>query len=303
MLRGVDPILEDVADLHAIIDALLREDMVRRAPDGHEASMRSSTTSCRMLSTICCRSFSVGDFTAIRPNGPSATRPLNGEPFYTELAIHWERAEATTTALEYRQKASSLAFSRYANRESVTHIHKGFVLAEKHGVSLDDTRVANWELMLGDAYHELFEYGAAAKHFKRSLLLIGQPVRETSITLAAGLIKELVLQFAIRARLAGRSMAGLEKQETNIQRALHIHERLAEIAYFDNQPLPLLYETLASLNLAERARSTHEVVDGFAALSIGCLQAGQRGVSSYDNRHSLALAHAEGISRTSPTLT
>ena len=103
-------------------------------------------------------------------------RPLNLEPFYTELAIHWERAEAIMNALEYRQRASSLAFSRDANRESVTHIHKGFVLAEKHGVNLDDARVANWELMLGDAYHELFEYGAAAKHFKRSLSLFGHPV-------------------------------------------------------------------------------------------------------------------------------
>jgi adenylate cyclase len=139
----------------------------------------------------------------------------------------------------------------------------------------------------------MFEYAPASLHFARGLALASRPlpagVWRTTLALAA----ELVSQMALRVGLA-RPERGDSERAGNMQWASHIYERLAEIAYFDNRPIELLHATLASLNLAERSCSPREMVDGYAALSIGLQQARASAIAGYYNRRSLEVARDHG---------
>ncbi len=290
MLRDLHPRAGE-ADLQSVIGTLLREDIVRPAPPGArgEYAFKHAILQDVVYDQLpfALRRELHGGAAAWIERGEAA----NLEPYYSELALHWERAEQGGKAIEYREKAAHLALTRHANRETLGHVRKAIELAERHGMSVDATRAARWEALLGEARHELFEYGPAAGHFRRALALAGRPVPGGRGALAAALGAELVSQVAARAGLALRT--GGEPGRT-LQWASHIHERLAEIAYFDNRPGDLLHATLASLNLAERAGALRETVEGFAALSIGLQQVGARGISRYYNRRSIAVAESAG---------
>lgn len=209
---------------------------------------------------------------------------------HAELALHWERAGDPQRAVHHLEGAGVEAVSRYANRDAIVHLAKAKSLSEGHALRTDEPRLALWEGLLGDAHHELFEYASAARHFHLSLSALGRPTPKKQAGLVLSLLREFSLQGALR--LSRRTLA--TKDTARAQRVSHIHERLAEIAYFDNRPAPLLYHTLASLNLAERSGAVRETVDGYAALSIGYLVAGMRRLSLFYNQRSLSLAQERG---------
>ena len=104
----------------------------------------------------------------------------------------------------------------------------------------------------------------AAEHLTGALALGGRPIPSSTATMILNLTKQLLIQFRMRLT-SMHSRATPDADCAAQQLASHIYERLAEIAYFENRPLPLLHATLASLNLAEAAGATRETVDGFAA--------------------------------------
>lgn len=280
------------AALDRMIDALLAEDIVRRTS---REDQREFTIKHAILRNVVYELLPFAqrkDMHARVAALIERDQASDQQPYYAELAMHWERAEQIKKALEYLEKAAALALERHANRDAITHIRKGFNLANEQGVDLGGARAGQWQRILGDAHHELFEYSSASEHFKRSLGHLGAKVPSSQLAMIARLCKLIVEQVGLRTNWLNpaKGMAG----DVRSRQLSHIHERLAEIAYFDNQPLPLLIETLASLNLAERSGSIRETVDGFAALSIGFLQAGQVRISSYYNRQSLAIAHSSG---------
>lgn len=210
---------------------------------------------------------------------------------HAELALHWEHAGHPQRALHHLERAGVQAVARYANRDAIAHLHRAQALAEAHRLAVDEAQHALWEGLLGEAHHELFEYASAARHFNRSLLRLGRPTPDSKARLAGALLRELGHQTLLRMKPQN---GAAENDTAGAQRASHIHERLAEIAYFDNRPMWLLYHTLSSLNLAERCGAVRETVDGYAALSIGYLVAGLRRLSQFYNRRSLELAQQRG---------
>jgi adenylate cyclase len=290
MVRDLYPAPEETADLSAAMQTLMREDVIRPAPPGVRGEYAFKHAILQdvvydQLPFALRRELHAGTARWIERH-----EAQNLEPYYSELALHWERSENIVTAVDYLEKAADLSLRRYANRDAIAHAHKAKSLATQFALSIDAARLARWEATLGDAHHELFEYASATRHFRDALALAGWPLPQGRAALGLRLAGQLAEQLARRAGFTGR--AGGERAALGW--ASHIHERLAEIAYFDSRPLDLLHATLASLNLAERARSTREIVDGFAALSIGFLQTGQRRLSSYYNRRSLEVAEREG---------
>jgi tetratricopeptide (TPR) repeat protein len=291
MLRDLHPD-GHAQDMDALIEGLLREDVVRPAMAGTRGEFVFKHA---ILQGVV---YDLLPFALRRELHASAAlwiernEARNLEPFYSELALHWERGGGESRAVDYLEKAGQLALARYANREAIRHVRRAQQLAQRERLAVEDARAARWEAMLGDAHHEMFEYGPAARHFGRGLALARRPVPQGTARLAAGILAQTFSQLA--ARLGPARTAARAPEAAHMRWASHIHERLAEIAYFDNRPLELLHATLASLNLAERSGSVREIVDGCAALSIGLQQAGAAALSRYYNRRSLEVAESSG---------
>jgi len=290
MVRELHPQAGD-ADLEGVLRTLLREDIVRRAPPAGRGEYAFKHA---ILQDIV---YDQLPFALRRElHGAAAAwieRREAGqlEPYYAELALHWERAERAERAIDYLEKAAQFALGRYANREALRHVIRAMELAERAGVTMDERRVAKCEALLGEAHHGLFEYASALKHFKRALSLAGRAVPERGAARALAIFVETAAQAAARTGLFPRAA---EERRTDLQWSSQIYERLAEIAYFDNRPADLLHATLASLNLAERAGAARETVEGYAALSIGLQQARAPKLSRYYNRRSIAVAESAG---------
>lgn len=298
MLRQLHPVAEDAAGLEAIFTALQAADIIKPAASGTGGEYAVKHAILReviydLLPYAQRRQFH-RDIALWIEN--SQARHL--EPYYAELALHWEKAGEVSQAIDYLEKAGALAFNRFANRPAIQHIRKAYALAQRHGITLERERITICEGILGDSHQELFEYDKAAVHFKRCLGHLGLPAPESRVGLAAGLLKELLLQ--LRLRLLPRRGAAVPIQapdagaESRIQRAAHIYQRLAESSFFDNRPLDLLYQIIASVNLAERSGATREIVDGFGAIAVVAVAAGLRRASHYYNRRSMEITRGAG---------
>src|SRR6185503_2061519 len=155
------------ADLEGVLRTLVREDIVRRAsPTGRgEYAYKHAILQDVVYDQL--------PFALRRELHGAAAAWIERdaeqlEPYYAELALHWERAENAPKAIEYLEKAAQFALGRYANREAQRHVVRTSELAARAGLSMDDARAARLEALLGEAHHGLFEYAAAVKHFKRA---------------------------------------------------------------------------------------------------------------------------------------
>ena len=291
MLRELHPIAGDAAGLEAIFERLLAADILQPAGAGVQGEFAFKHAILReviydLLPYAQRRQFHRDIALWIEHH---ETADL--EPFLAELAMHWERAGEIPKALDYLERAGMLAFDRFANRQAIQHIHRAYALAERHGAPLQRASTEVCESLLGDSYQELFEYDAATRHFKRCLAQMGLPAAETRTGLAAGLLGQLLYQ--LKLRLSGRPAAVTSTPtaaDKATRRAAHIYQRLAESSFFDNRPLELLYQIIASVNLAERSGATREIVDGFGAIAVVAVAAGLPRAARYYNRRSMEVA-------------
>ncbi len=285
MLRQLHPVAGDAASLEVIFDTLLRADIVRPAATGVRGEFAFKHAILReviydLLPYAQRRQFHRDIAQWIESQGTAQL-----EPHYAELALHWERAGEIAKAIAYLERAGALAFGRFANRLAIQHIRKAYVLSQRHEVALGEERIAACEGILGDSHQELFEYNDAALHFKRSLVHLGLPATETRLRLVGSLLRELLVQLRLRL-LRNR---GEPTPDPRVRRAAHIYQRLAESSFFDNRPLELLHQIMASVNLAERSGAMREIIDGFGAIAVVAVAAGLRRASHYYNRRSMEI--------------
>ncbi|WP_162932643.1 AAA family ATPase [Solimonas sp. K1W22B-7] len=205
----------------------------------------------------------------------------------TELAMHWESAGDIAQALHYLEHAARNALARDANREAIRHVQRAYALAARLSGTPESARLGEWEAILGDAHQELFEYGPSVHHYHRALQLMGRPGRIGGLRRGWLLLKEAAIQAWHRQRLPRREADARRLQQ--LSRAAHIHQRLVETAFFDNRPAELLYQTLASVNLAEKTDFTYVRVSSYAGLAMACMAMRQtRLADDYSQRSLLA---------------
>ena len=292
MLRQLHPIAEDAASLETIFAALLATDILQPAAAGIHDEYTFKHAILREVIYDLLPYAQRRQFHRTVACWIEGKEAASLEPFYSELAMHWERAGEVPKALDYLERAGALAFDRFANREAIQHIGKAYALGQRYGVPLERSRVGICEGILGDSHQELFEYGSAALHFKRCLAHLGLPAAETRFGLAAGLLKHLLIQLWLRLGYRRTPLASRETGPAAARRAAHIYQRLAESSFFDNRPLELLYQIMASINLAERSGATREIVDGFGAVAVVAVAAGLPRAARYYNRRSMEIARA-----------
>jgi tetratricopeptide (TPR) repeat protein len=215
------------------------------------------------------------------------------EPYYPQLAQHWERANEKDRAIRYLELSAEQALRSYANRDAIRYIQRAFRLTEGTPIADNDVRQSEWEEILGDANNELADYEEAFLHYARAMALI----KQTSPRGHAGRLVRVMSNLALQIRLRLWTPR-VEKRSTldrrKFQRTAHIRERLAERHFFLNESLAVLDETLSALNLAERFGAAAETVSGYSALGLGLGMSGLYGVGRFYCSRALRVASEVG---------
>ena len=175
-------------------------------------------------------------------------------PYLQLLAHHWANADDAGRALAYLERAAVQALERFANEEVLRFVAEGRALAERGRMVIDDARRSRCELCEGEALLKLARYSDSRSHFLASLRLLGRPVPASRAGLAGRVALASVRQGWRRLTgSAARAPAIPDEQRAGLLQAVHLHQRLAEVGYWEHDILLLLHCAVASLNLAERA--------------------------------------------------
>lgn len=213
------------------------------------------------------------------------------EPYYGQLARHWERADAPARAIDYLERAAEQALRGYANHDAIQYVQRAFELSNKSSPTNASERFSRWETLLGDAYNELADYHQSLPHYERALLLAGQRISRNGVELNLSLLNNVAVQAWLR--LLPRRRTGPRAADTKTsQRVAHVRERLAERHFFRNESTAVLDETLAAVNLAERGAAIPEMISGYSALAVGLGMSGLRRPARFYQNRALALAQA-----------
>jgi adenylate cyclase len=206
------------------------------------------------------------------------------QPHYARLARHWELGNDPVRALKYLELASRESRNSYANRESIKYAEKMFELTQRASLRIDASRRAAWEVILGDAFHELSDYENSAEHYARAMQLLGRRLPSSMVGKVGALAFNGSTQFVSRI-LPAKAMRLDETKRSDIQLVSHIYEHLSEQYFFQNDSLAVLNGTLASLNLAEQSGAAPETIRGYTALALGMAMSGMvRVARSYGTR-------------------
>ena len=212
------------------------------------------------------------------------------EPFYAQLARHWELADRPELAVDYLEKAASQALRSYANIDAVGYLLKAIDLSSSGAAQVVSRRLAIWRSMLGDAYHELMDFDNAASNYRTAMKALGCEEPSSPAALARGVLSNALRQVRTRLLPAPRLAGAI----ADVERVAHIYERLSEEYFYSNNVLPLLHGTLASLNLAERGGAVAETIAGYNALALALGMAGFAGLARRYSRRALHLATKKG---------
>jgi adenylate cyclase len=215
------------------------------------------------------------------------------EPYYSQLAQHWERANENERAIRYLELSAEQALRSYANRDAIRYIQRAFRLTEGAPIADSDARQSKWEEILGDANNELADYEEAFLHYARAMALM----RQTSPRGRAGRLARVMTNVALQLRLRLWTTRGAKRSSMDrrkFQRTAHIRERLAERHFFLNESLAVLDETLSALNLAERFGAAAETISGYSALGLGLGMSGMHGAGRFYCSRALRVAGEVG---------
>ena len=215
------------------------------------------------------------------------------EPFYAQLARHWERADEPAQSVKYLELAAQQALHNYANLDAIHYLNRMMKVSVDAGLVIENTRRAAWEAAFGDAHHELADYDRASACYARAMALLGQRLPRTAVERVRTLAHNATVQFLLRLR-PPRSEVLEESERAKLQLAAHIYEHLSEEYFFLNDSLAVLNGTLASLNLAERGGAMSETITGYSALALGLGMSGLVGAARFYCSRAFRLAERCG---------
>lgn len=122
----------------------------------------------------------------------------------------------------------------------------------------DVVHLGHWTRLLGQAHLWLSKIGIGDNHLRKAVSLLGWPVPTDTRRLLSSLLAQLTLQTL--HRLWPSRFVGRQRQQREARREAAIaYQSLAQRAVVEQESLLAAYCTLRSLNLAEAARSGHEI--------------------------------------------
>lgn len=187
-------------------------------------------------------------------------------PLLPLLAHHWSQAGVTDKALEYLGRAGEQALMNHANTEALFFLDRARALDDASGRPTPAASRADWERWTGIALVKSARYQDALPHFEGSLDLLGARNPRSQARRVLSISRHLGLQGW--RRLRHRSVPAGERD-----RALAIsecHRYLAEVSYWRNDLPRMVQAMLASLNHAEPAGDSKELVVALASVGFLC---------------------------------
>lgn len=208
------------------------------------------------------------------------------------FAWHAEQAGEFPEAIDCIERQIALARERYANREAIRLQQHAFDLAARHGLAIEPEIAAAWWVNMADSHQELSEHGRAEACYREALKALSHPAPASMSALAVQTAGQVSLQAVRRSvPVAQRAKAQAGNRE-RLAFLAHVHQRLSEVSFFQNQPLAVLYHTLCASNLAEASGSNREIAISHASLAIGLGLQGMDRIARYYSR--IAAVSAQG---------
>lgn len=215
------------------------------------------------------------------------------QPNYARLARHLELGGEPLRAITYLELAAQQSRNNSANREAIRYVEKLFDLTQREAIQIGRSRKAAWEVILGDACHELSDYESSANHYHRAMELLGHRLPASKTERIGALVRNAATQLRLRYT-SSKQVALAEQDRSDMQRVAHMHEFLSEQYFYQNDSLAVLNGTLASLNLAEKCGATPETIRGYSALALGMGMSGMVGIGRSYAARAIQLAEGYG---------
>ncbi|MDD9941635.1 MAG: hypothetical protein OXU20_11385 [Myxococcales bacterium] len=186
------------------------------------------------------------------------------EPLYPLIAHHWEHAGERERAINALERAGELALSSFANREALEFFCRAAEL-DTAGDESPALRRGRWARALGDAYARLGMLTESVQSLSDAMALMGYALPRTGLGIVMGLCSQI-------GRQVWRRYRGLPKpREYNRELTLEVVNTYGELglaAWYDANPLLMMYTTFKALNLAEEVGPSPEVARLKAALAV-----------------------------------
>ncbi len=215
------------------------------------------------------------------------------QPNYGRLARHLELGGEPMRAITYLELAAQQSRNNSANREAIRYVEKLFDLTQREAIKIGSSRKAAWEVIIGDAHHELSDYESSASHYQRAMELLGHRLPASKTERIGALVRNAATQLRLRFTSA-KQVALADQVRSDMQRLAHMHEFLSEQYFYQNDSLAVLNGTLASLNLAEKCGATPETIRGYSALALGMGMSGMVRIGRTYGTRAIQLAEDYG---------
>ena len=185
------------------------------------------------------------------------------------LAHHFATAGLGERAVHYLELAGADAIRGGSHLDAAASFERALRIDdESGGVHLTKLRRAAIERRLGDVRFALGDFETAAACCRRALALLGQP----SVQGVAGnlrlALRGVATQAVHRVRPRAARPAAAPRDEAVLAEAALAAQKLAEVAYFKYEALPLVSTSLLAVNLAETAGHYPEVARTYAMLGV-----------------------------------
>ena len=213
-------------------------------------------------------------------------------PHLQLLAWHWDNADDAARALSYLERAAAQALGRFANEEVLRFVEQAETLARRGGIEVEPRRRARWEAHVGEALLKLARYSASRGHFEAALHHLGRPLPRGRAGLALALAAAALRQAwrRVRGTPARHDAPGDGSEREAALQAVHLHQRLAEVGYWQHDALSMLHGAVVSLNLAEPAGVSRQLQLAHQVLAYVAGLAGSAALFHSYRRRAAALA-------------
>jgi class 3 adenylate cyclase/tetratricopeptide (TPR) repeat protein len=188
------------------------------------------------------------------------------DEFFGVIAHHYAQAEDWDKVQAYLLKAGDEAGRIAADTEALAYYRGAMdAYARVFGQGWDPVLRARLERRIGEALFRLGHHVEAYEHIHRSFEYVGRSYPRTRRALASATLREGIRQLGHRLRPGSHYPPAETAGDATAIERFQSYNTLAWMDYFED-PSRFIYDTVASLNLAERHGTPDVVATGCAFL-------------------------------------
>lgn len=189
-------------------------------------------------------------------------------PYYPLLAYHWDKAEVIEKSIENLGKAGEQAHRSGSYREAINFFTRAMDLNHQNKGYANTVQQSHWHRLMGESYVGLGNLVEARNHYLDGLAGLNQPVPRSLPSLGIGITIGIVRQFL--HRILPKLFLGKARNPQINREASRLYVKLAQIDYYRNETMLLMYESLSNLNVAESLGPSLELAGGYGSMGLIC---------------------------------